>query len=78
MAGSDYNVLDCAESKVSDLRHLSELRILGFGIRQQRPTNSTPGAEGMALYVMEGFHSFRQSKLECSCMSLECFIFAVG
>ena len=30
MGGSDY-VLVCAESKVSDSRHLSELRICGFG-----------------------------------------------
>ena len=29
--------------------------------------NSTPGAQGMAMHVMEGFRSFRQSKLECSC-----------
>ena len=29
--------------------------------------NSTPGAQSMALYVMEGFRSFWQSKLECSC-----------
>ena len=27
VAGSDYDVLVCAESKVSDRRHLSELRI---------------------------------------------------
>ena len=25
------------------------------------------GVEGMTLYVMKGFHSFWQSKLECSC-----------
>ena len=30
VAGSDY-VLICAESKISDRRHLSELRIPGFG-----------------------------------------------
>ena len=30
LAGLDYNVLVCAESKVSH-RHLSELSILGFG-----------------------------------------------
>ena len=27
VAGSDYDVLSCVESKVSDRRHLSELRI---------------------------------------------------
>ena len=29
VAGSDYDVLICAEFKVSDRRHLSELRVLG-------------------------------------------------
>ena len=30
VAGADYDVLVCAESKVSDLRHLLKLRIPGF------------------------------------------------
>ena len=36
-------------------------------LSQQRLSNSTPGAQGMALYVREGFRSFRPRKLECSC-----------
>ena len=66
VAGSDYDVLVCAESIVSDRRHLSELRIPGFGCSQQRLRKSTPDVQGMALYVREGFRSFRQSKLERS------------
>ena len=66
VAGSDYNVLVCAESKVSDRCNLSEPRVPGFGCPQQRLRNSTPGAQGMSLYVREGFRSFRQSKLEYS------------
>ena len=31
VAGSDYDVLVCAESKVSNRRHLSELHISDFG-----------------------------------------------
>ena len=58
VAGSGYDVLVCAESKVSDRCHLSELRIPGFGCPQQRLKNSTPGAQGMASYVREGFRSF--------------------
>ena len=53
VAGSDYDVFVCAESKVSNCRHLSELRIPGFDCPQQRLWNSTPGAESMAFYVME-------------------------
>ena len=67
VAGSDYDVLVCAESKVSARCHLSELCIPGFGCPQQRLRNSTPGAQVMAHYVIEGFCSFRQSRLECSC-----------
>ena len=66
-AGLDYDVLVCAESKVSDCCHLSELRIPNFSCPKQRLWNSSPGALGMALYVRELFCSFRQSKLESSC-----------
>ena len=61
------DVLVCAESKVSDPRHLSELRVSGFGCPQQILRNSAPGAQGLALYVRVGFCSFRQGKLESSC-----------
>ena len=63
VAGPDYDVLVCADSKVSDRRHFSELRIHAFGCPQQRLRNSTPGAQGVALYVREGFRAFRQTKL---------------
>ena len=36
-----------------------------FGCPQQRRRN--PSAQGMALYVGEGFRAFWQSQLECSC-----------
>ena len=64
MAGSDYDVLVCAESKVSHWCHLSEHGIPGVGCPQQKLRNFTPGTQGMALYVRAGFCSFRQSKLE--------------
>ena len=40
---------------------------LALVARNRGVRNSTHGAQGMALYVREGFRSFRQSKLECSC-----------
>ena len=36
-------------------------------VPQQRLQNSSLGTQGMALYIKEGFRSFRQSKLKCSC-----------
>ena len=78
VAGSDYDVLVCGESKVSDRRHLSELRIHGFGCPQQRLRNSTPGAHGMALYVREGFRSFGRASWSVLATSLVCFVFGEG
>ena len=71
-AESDYDILVCAESKVSDRRHLSELRIPGLSCHQQRLRNSTPGAQSVVLYVLEGFR--------CSVLatSLVCYVFAGG
>ena len=59
VSGSGYDVLVCAESKVSNRRHLSELCIPSFGCPQQRLRNSTPGAQGRALYGREEFLLFR-------------------
>ena len=71
VAGSDYDVLVCAESKVSDRRHLSELRIPYFGCPQQRLRNSTPGAQGIALHVREGrFRFFGRANLSVLATSL--------
>ena len=75
VAGLDYDVLICAESKVSDRLRLSELHIPGFGCPQQKLRNSTPRVQFMALYAGEGFRFFRQRKLECSC--LESCVFCI-
>ena len=53
VALTDYDVLVCAENKVSDRRHISELRIPGFRYPEQRLRNATPGAKDMVLYVRE-------------------------
>ena len=47
----DYDVLVCAQSKVCNRRHLSELRIPGFGCPQQRLRNSSPGAQVMLFML---------------------------
>ena len=67
------DVLVCADSKVSDRRHLSELLSLALVAHNRSwwpllcPGYTAPGAQGMAPYVREGFRSLRQNKLECSC-----------
>ena len=79
MAGAAYDVLVCAESKVSDCRHLSELRIPGFCCPQQKLRNSTHGAQGMALYVI-GKDSAPSGRVSLSVLatSLVCFVIVVG
>ena len=78
VAGSNYDVFVCSEFKVSDRCYLSELRIPGVGCTQQRLINCTPGAQGMALYVMEGFAPSGRESLNVLGMSRVCFVFAVG
>ena len=57
----------------SDRRHLSELHIPGFGWPVQRLQKSSPGAQGMALCVNEGFCCL--SNLVCSCHETCVFIY---
>ena len=67
VAGSNFDILLCSETLVSDRRHLSELRIPTFGGPQQRLAGCIPHARGSALYIREGVTAFRQSSFECRC-----------
>ena len=78
VAGLDYDVFVCAESKVPDRYHLSELRVSGFGCPQQRLRNSTPGAQSMALYVWKNSASSGRASWGVLAMNPVCFVFAVG
>ena len=62
VASSQYDLLLCFETLVSDRRHISELLVPGFG----RPVlcwDGMPLARGMAAYVRDGYWAFRQPKL---------------
>ena len=77
VAGSDYDVLVYAESKVSDRRHLSESVLQALvAPTPADATDSTPGAQGMALYVMEGFR--RKVSWNVLALNPVCLIFALG
>ena len=75
VVGSDYDALVCVENKVSDRRHLAELRIPGFGCPLQRLRNSTPG---MALYVREGSSPSGRASWSILALNPVCFVFSVG
>ena len=65
VASSQYDILLCSETLVSDMRHVSEVLVHGFG----RPVLLSRGkmlrARGMAAYVRDGYGAFRQPKFEC-------------
>ena len=76
VAGSDYDVLVCAESKASDSRHLSELCILGLGCSQQRLRSSTSGGVWLCMLGKDSAPSDRPS-WSVLAINLVCFVFAV-
>ena len=73
VASSQYNIPLCSETLVSDMRHVSELLVPGFG----RPVLLCRGrllrARGMAACVRDGYGAFRQPKLECGCCEMLIF-----
>ena len=60
MALSQYDIPLCSETLVSDLRHLSELLVPGFGRPVLLCRGKLPRARGMAPYVRDGYGAFRQ------------------
>ena len=64
VASSQYDILFCFETLVSDMLHVSELLVPGV----DRPVlcrGKMPRARGMAAYVRDGYGAFRQPKFEC-------------
>ena len=70
MASSQYDILLCSETLVSDLRHVSELLVLGFGHPVCLCRGKLPRARGMAVYIRDGYGAFRQPKFECDCCEM--------
>ena len=73
MASSQFDVLLCSETLVSDMRHVSELLIPGFGRPVLLCRGSMTRARGMAAYVRDGYGAFRQRKFECGCCEIMFF-----
>ena len=70
LAITKFDVIACAEVKVTGRRHVSELLLLGF----KAPTLLLRGARsnslGMALFVCSRFSVLRQERFEYSCFEL--------
>ena len=72
VASSQYDILLCSETLVSDMRHVSELLVQGF-CRPVLCRGKMPRACGMAAYVRDGYGAFRQPKVECGCCEMLVF-----
>ena len=70
VASSQYDKLFCSETLVSDMRHVSELQIPGFGRPVLLCHCKMPRACGMAAYVRDGYGAFRQPNFECGCCEM--------
>ena len=63
VSSSQYDILLCSETLVSDLRHVSAFLVTGFG-------TSYTDTRGMAAYARDGCWAFRRPKFECSCCKM--------
>ena len=72
VASSRYDILFCSETLVSDMRHVSELLVPGFGRPVLLCLGRMPRARGLAAYVRDGY-AFRQPKFECGCCEMPVF-----
>ena len=73
VASSQYDLLLCSETLVSDRRHISELLVPGFGHPVLLCRDGMPRASGIAAYVRDGYGAFRQPKFECGCCEMLVF-----
>ena len=61
-ASSQYDLLLCPETLVSNRRQISQLLVPGFSCPVVLCRDGMPLARGMAAYVRDGYGAFRQPK----------------
>ena len=67
VAPSQYDILLCSETLVSDIHHVLEVLVPGSGRPVLLCRGKMPRARLMAAYVRDGYGAFRQPKFECGC-----------
>ena len=73
VVSSQYVILFCSETLVSDMCHVSELLVPGFSRPVFLCRGKMPRARGMAAYVRDCYGAFREPKLECGCCEMIVF-----
>ena len=70
VASSQYDILLCSLTLVSDMRHVSELLVPGFGRPVLLCQGKMPRVRRMAAYVRHGYGAFLAHKCECGCCEM--------
>ena len=73
VASSQYDILLCSETLVSDMRHVSQGLVPGFCRPVLLCRDKMPRARGMAAYVPDGYGAFYQPKFENGCCEMLVF-----
>ena len=73
MASSQKDIVSCSEPLVSDMHHVSELLVPGFGCPVLLCPGKMPRRQGMAAYVRDGYVAFCQPKFQCGCCEMLVF-----
>ena len=78
VASSQYDILLCCETLVSDMRQVSEVLVSSFGrpvllCRGKMPRAQMPWARGMAAYVRDGYGTFRKPSFKYGCWEMLSF-----
>ena len=63
VASSQYDILLCSETLVSDMRHVSEVLVPGFCRPVLLCRGKIPRAREMAAYVRDGYGAFGNPNL---------------
>ena len=63
MTSSQYDILLCAETLVSDINHVSEVLVPGFGCPVLLCRGKMPRSRGMAAYARDGYEHFANPNL---------------
>ena len=71
VASFQHDILLCSETLVSDMHHVSQLLVPGFGRPVLLCRCKLTWAGGMAaVYVRDGYGAFCQPKFECGCCEM--------
>ena len=70
-ASSQYDVLLCSETLVSQMRHSSEVLIPGFKKPVLYKRDAIPRARGMAVYIRNKYPASHKSGYECGCHEIQ-------